>query len=1001
MGPDGAIYFLEWQNPIIGHMQHNLRDPSRDQTHGRVYRVTYEGRPLLEPKAIAGQPISKLLDLLKEPEDRVRDRVRIELSARESGEVITVTRQWLERLDSKDPEYEHHILEGLWVHQQHNQINVPLLKRVLASKDHRARAAATRVLCYWADRIPDSLEMLKQLAADSHPRVRLEAVWAASFFQVPEAVEIPAIAADYPMDYYLEYVKRETLRTLDPYLKSTLAANKKINVTSDAGARFLLSSVDLASLLKMERNRAVCMELLLRAGVPDADRLAGAESLARMEHRTVATVLMDAVQQFDRNSQTRNPLVLFDLVRMLGRRGEELKKVRQDIEKLATQGTNDLVRQLAMVALVAADGDAEPTWQLAQSSPSALRDFVSAIPNIGDPSARAGLYPKLIPLLRGFPSNMNVPKTAGAALGRFVRIELPGNRRTLTLAEVEVMSNGVNVARHGKAKQKNTSHGGNAARGIDGNKAGQFNRGGQTHTQENTANPWWEVDLGADVPIQSVHVYNRTDERLGQRLNGFSLVILDGNRQEVYRKDDIPAPPRSKEFPVSGSSPESLLRQAVMKALVSVRGKETETFKALVPFVTHGPDRASAAQAMQRISATHWPAEDLSSLVNATMEYLRKVPVAERTEPEPAEMIQLAYALATRLPRDRATAVRKELGDIGVRVIRLSTVPEQMIYDQDRLVMQAGKPVEILFDNPDLMPHNLVFVVPGALVEVGELAEKTGNDSTALDREYVPVSDKILSASRLLQPRQKLRMAFTPPNKPGVYPYVCTYPGHWRRMYGALYVVENLEEYLSSPEAYLTNHPMDIRDEMLKLNRPRKEWKLEELAAELTNLKGRSFGNGKQIFTVANCIACHRLNNVGTQFGPELDKLDPKLTPKDVLQSILEPSHKIDDKFATYSFPMDSGKVITGMIVGESPDVIKVIENPLASAKPTELPRGEVLGRKKSNVSLMPKGLLDKLTKEEILDLVAYVLAKGDAKHAVFQGSHDHGQANEHRKHDK
>ncbi len=72
IGPDGAIYFVDWQNPLIGHMQHNLRDPSRDRTHGRIYRVVYDGLPLLKPVKIAGEPIDKLLDLLKEPEDRVR-----------------------------------------------------------------------------------------------------------------------------------------------------------------------------------------------------------------------------------------------------------------------------------------------------------------------------------------------------------------------------------------------------------------------------------------------------------------------------------------------------------------------------------------------------------------------------------------------------------------------------------------------------------------------------------------------------------------------------------------------------------------------------------------------------------------------------------------------------------------------------------------------------------------------------------------------------------------
>src|SRR5438132_7830961 len=87
IGPDGAIYFLEWQNPLIGHMQHNLRDPSRDHTHGRIYRVTYPARPLLKPAKIAGQSIPHLLDLLREPEDRTRYRARIELGGRETKPV--------------------------------------------------------------------------------------------------------------------------------------------------------------------------------------------------------------------------------------------------------------------------------------------------------------------------------------------------------------------------------------------------------------------------------------------------------------------------------------------------------------------------------------------------------------------------------------------------------------------------------------------------------------------------------------------------------------------------------------------------------------------------------------------------------------------------------------------------------------------------------------------------------------------------------------------------
>src|SRR5262249_48389785 len=164
-GPDGAIYFIDWHNPIIGHMQHNLRDPSRDREHGRVYRVVYEDRPLLKPANISGEPIEKLLDLLKEPEDRVRYRTRIELGGRDSKEVLVATKKWVAGLDKKDANYEHHLMEALWLHQNHNVINADLLKRMLGSPDFRARAAATRVLCYWRDGVPDALELFKKQAA--------------------------------------------------------------------------------------------------------------------------------------------------------------------------------------------------------------------------------------------------------------------------------------------------------------------------------------------------------------------------------------------------------------------------------------------------------------------------------------------------------------------------------------------------------------------------------------------------------------------------------------------------------------------------------------------------------------------------------------------------------------------------------------------------------------------------------------------------------------------
>ena len=186
VAPDGSIYFLDWAKPLIGHMQHHIRDPNRDQAHGRIYRITYEGRPLLKPAKIDGQPIEKLLDLLKEPENDVRTRAKIELGKHDSAKVIAAVKKWTAKLDKNDKAYEHHMTEALWVHQWHNVVDEELLKRMLRSPDYHARAAATRVLCYWRDRVNDPLALLEVQAKDESPRVRLEAVRACSFFKTEQ-----------------------------------------------------------------------------------------------------------------------------------------------------------------------------------------------------------------------------------------------------------------------------------------------------------------------------------------------------------------------------------------------------------------------------------------------------------------------------------------------------------------------------------------------------------------------------------------------------------------------------------------------------------------------------------------------------------------------------------------------------------------------------------------------------------------------------------------------
>jgi putative heme-binding domain-containing protein len=849
IGPDGAIYFLDWHNPIIGHMQHNLRDPSRDREHGRIYRVTYEGRPLLKSPKMHGEPIEKVLDVLKEPEDRVRYRARIELGNRETDKVIPDAVRWLAALDRNDPTYEHNRLEVLWLHQAHNVVNVDLLKEVLTSPDFRARAAATRVLCYWRDRAPEVLYLLKHLAADPHPRVRLEAIRAASFFKDPEAIEIVLISAEKPSDVYLDYVRSETMKALDPVVKSALAAGKVVNFTSEAGARFFLGGLSVDQLLKIEPTRAIDLELLFRKGVRDEDRKAALGDLAKQERKPPLVVLIDAIRRQDDMATTRDESVVFDLIRLLTSSGD-LSAVRSDLERLATTTRLPITRQLSYVALIAADNSVDPAWALAAKSAAGLQDLLAAMPLLRDPGQRAALYPKVEPLLNGLP-----PGTADAS-------------------------------------------------------------------------------------------------------------------------------PRT----------ERAVRRAAMLALIAVRGQEEHAFKALAPFVLQDRERAAAVAALLRIPPQFWPADLAKPLTDKILAHVRTTPPAGRTAPALLDEMRLADGLAALLPKDQAKAVRRELGELGVRSLRVGTVTDQMLFDKERLAVARGKPAEIVFENTDLMPHNFVLIQPGSLEEVGTLAEAQATEPGAIERNYVPKSAKIILSSRMIQPRNSQTLNFVAPSQPGVYPYVCTYPGHWRRMFGALYVVEDLDEYRADPEGYLAAHPLPVKDDLLKFNRPRKEWLFAELEPAVPEAaKGRSFANGKQMFQMANCIACHKVNGIGQEIGPDLTKLDDKFKPADILRDILEPSWRINEKFQTFVFELKSGKSVTGLILEETPTRLKVIENPLAKAEPVILDKAEIAGREKSPNSMMPKGLLDKLTREEILDLLAYVVSRGDMKAAVYQGGHEHG----------
>ncbi len=201
--PDGSLYVVDWHNVLIGHMQHNIRDPLRDHSHGRIYRITYPSRPLVKPAKVAGASINELLDNLKLPEYRTRYRTRRELRGRPVSQVLAAITPWAAKLDKKDSRYEHHLLEALWVSWGLNKVDQKLLRQLLLAKDYRARAAAIRVLRYTGHQVADQPNLLVQAAKDVHGRVRLEAIVTASWLEKNKGLAVLMEAGKHPVDEWM------------------------------------------------------------------------------------------------------------------------------------------------------------------------------------------------------------------------------------------------------------------------------------------------------------------------------------------------------------------------------------------------------------------------------------------------------------------------------------------------------------------------------------------------------------------------------------------------------------------------------------------------------------------------------------------------------------------------------------------------------------------------------------------------------------------------------
>ena len=840
-GPDGALYIVDWHNALIGHLQHNLRDPSRDKSHGRIWKIFYKDRPLTKPPVIADAKTADLFKLLESPVDRTRYRTRREIAQRKTDEVIPALEKWLASVDKQSFQSR---LEGLWVYQTHNTINIELLTELLTCNDFHARAAATRVLSFWTDQIPNALELLKPRIADDHPRVRLEAARACSFIHSKESFSLALDVLRKPMDGYIDYTLEESLRAVETAV-STPTTSMKMEEGHDHGS---------------DSNHTHDHAAMNKTSAP-LIMLDKPKSIVDYQIRRLSNPKLLATHRMPNDPKYRP---LYDAI-------------------IKRAGIGKKARQAALVAIA---GDAKDGLTVAAIE--SIKELDNSKPDFRD------------------------------TFSELAEIVLTQPAENLTAAS----SHFQNVANNESDALKPLGF------------AGMAMNGRFTTVKDKPASL---AQLNAIPLIPSPEIRNELRE-----ITVLSLNNSKGNQ----------------------------IKRAAITALASMTTGKSKNFAIVAKQISNQPTRNAAVKTLLSITPEFATAEIATMVVNELITFAKSTPTAKRTRNDFLDAMQLADSLLVKIDREQATKLRGELRRVSVQVVKLNTVHEEMRYDKTYFVVEAGRNAQLVLHNDDLMPHNLVMVKPGKMVEIALIAADMPPVKGKRAKQYVPKSPDVLFATGLIEPHKQEIINFKAPKKPGEYPYVCTFPGHYTRMYGVMVVVEDIQKWLDNPRT--PKDPLGSNRKFVQ------SWKLDDLSGKLdSGLKGRSKAIGKKLFTEANCAQCHVHSGEGGKIGPELTNVLEKWKGdrKAILNEIINPSAQIDEKYSTYNVYLFSGQIVTGLVTEQNASSVTIISNP-DKPEPKVIPRSDIEELEKAETSLMPKGVLNQFTEDEIFEILSYVIGE-------------------------
>jgi putative heme-binding domain-containing protein len=198
VGPDGAIYVVDWYNPITCHQDDFYRHPDRDKTHGRIWRIAPK-KGVLRPPNLVGASILKLLEALRAPERWTRLKAKQVLVGREVAQVLPAAKKWAKTAQGRD------LMEVVTLLEMLDRPDSEILKRLLASPDDRARGYGVRVAGRWGEHIENIVGLLEHAAEDKHARVRMEAALACAALPDAGTILVAATVAEEPRDRWINY----------------------------------------------------------------------------------------------------------------------------------------------------------------------------------------------------------------------------------------------------------------------------------------------------------------------------------------------------------------------------------------------------------------------------------------------------------------------------------------------------------------------------------------------------------------------------------------------------------------------------------------------------------------------------------------------------------------------------------------------------------------------------------------------------------------------------